>query len=95
LLYKYQCAAHPRNTTDLKNIEACFSPPTGYGYHPCLQKQLIWKAVTLIDGELLGDEFQNEDQLPHSSSLHRKSLETDNTNHHRELLQEVCFFIRR
>jgi hypothetical protein len=63
----YQCAAHSRDTTALKNIKVIFFPPNCTS---CLQpldmgiihaficqyrKELMWKAVTMIYRELCGD----------------------------------------
>jgi len=67
LLFIDQCAAHPRDTTTLKNITILFFPPKCTSHLQPLdmgiihalkcqyRKQLIWKTVAMIDGESLGD----------------------------------------
>ena len=64
LSFMDQCAAHPRDTTALKNIEVIFNPPNctshlqplHMGEHLCqYTKQLIWKAAAMNNRELLGD----------------------------------------
>jgi hypothetical protein len=67
LLFMDQCVAHPRDTTALKNIKAIFLPPnctshlqpldTGiiHTFKCQYRKQLIWKVISAIEGELLGD----------------------------------------
>ena len=66
LLFIDQCAAHPRDTTALKNIKVIFFPPNCTSHLQPLdmriihafkcqyRKQFIWKAAAMIDVQLLG-----------------------------------------
>ena len=67
LLFTDQCAAHPRASTALKNAKLYFSPsnctshlqPLNMGIIHAFKcqygKQLIQKALAMINGKLLGD----------------------------------------
>ena len=67
LLLTYQCVAHPGDNTAQKNTEVIFFSPNCTSHLQPLdtgimrtfkceyRKQLIWKAVAVINGELFGD----------------------------------------
>lgn len=67
LLFIDQCAAHPKNTSALKNVKVVFFPPNCtsklqpldlgiiHAFKCHYRKQLIRKAVAMIDGGLLED----------------------------------------
>jgi hypothetical protein len=62
-----QCAARPRDITALKNIKVIFFPPNCTSHLQPLhmgtiqafkcqnRRQLIWKVVAVLNGELLGE----------------------------------------
>jgi hypothetical protein len=61
LLFLDQCAAYPRDTNYLKNVEVVFFPPNctsilQHYYH----KQLVRKTIYMIDHKLLQDETQTK-----------------------------------
>ena len=67
LLFIDQCAANPRDNKALKNIKVIFLPPNctshlqpldmwiTHAFKCQYRKKLVWKAKTMIDGELCGD----------------------------------------
>jgi hypothetical protein len=59
----------------------------------CQYKQLIRKAIAMIDGELLGDASKKKINLLTAVHFIPEAWRHNN-NHHRELIQEVWFFIR-
>ena len=105
LLLIDQCAVYPRDTTALKNTEVIFFPQIAQA----ICNQWIWGSSIVPNASTKRNSYirqqqywwrstwwciQNEDQPHHSSSLHHRSPERDETNHYREMLQEMWFSIR-
>jgi len=86
-----QCFAHPRDTTALKNIKVIFLAPNCTSHLQPLDmaiihtfkcqysKQLVQKAVAVIDGELLGDAGSCDDEDKQGEKVEEELVEKHST----------------
>jgi hypothetical protein len=103
MLFIGQCAGHLKNTIILSNIKVIFLPancisqlqPLSLGiihaFKRHYRKQLIWKTIAMLDGELLQRCYTDDAGCVVCKAFDSITLEIDNPYCNQELLCEMRF----